>query len=291
MKNIQWKRVLRATIAALVFLYLAGNYVLARIYVERLVAPGCAEPVRLVNAPAPEIVGLVTPDGVELEGWYYPGANGAAIVALGGQQGALGAAHPPVAFLIDAGYGVLQIGSRACAGEEVTLGGREVDEAVAALRWLESRPEVSGVGIFGFSMGGVTAIRAAAQDPGFGAVAAEGGYFNLGNDIVEPGGGGGPVEKLLLYTIAWQFRLRTGVDPWAISPVDVIGEISPQPLLLVYGEGERESGRADLQYASAGEPKSLWIVPGGSHGMNYAASPAEYEARVLGFFEDWRTGE
>lgn len=291
MRNVQWRRVLRLTGAALVFAYLAGNFGLAKIYVDRLTDPGCRAPVRLVNTTAPEIIELRTPDGVVIEGWYYPPRNGAAIVALGGQEGALGAAAPPAAFLVEAGYGVLQVGSRACAGERVTLGGREVDEALAALRLLERRPEVGRIGVFGFSMGGVTAIRAAAGAEGFAAVVAEGGYFNLGDDIVEPGSGAGPFEKLLLYAIALQFRLQTGVDAWSISPVDVIGVVSPRPVLLIYGEGEREAGRADRQFEAAGEPKSLWIVPDGAHGLNYAVAPAAYEERVLEFFDTWLLGE
>jgi fermentation-respiration switch protein FrsA (DUF1100 family) len=53
---------------------------------------------------------------------------------------------------------------------------------------------------------------------------------------------------------------------------------------MIYGEGEAASGRALQQFAAAGEPKELWIVPGGAHGANYAASPGEYSRRVTDFF-------
>ncbi len=278
---------LRLTVVALGFLYLAANVVLAGVYVDRLVHPGCVKPAPLANVRAPEVTILLTKDGVQLEGWYYPPENGAVILALGGLEGALGAAHPPIAFLIENGYGVLQIGSRSCAGEPVTVGGYEVEDALTGLRVLQDKPDVQRIGVFGYSMGGVMAIRAAAVEEGFEAVVAEGGYFNLGEDIVEAGSRQSPAERVLLYSIAGMFWLRTGVNPWEISPVDVIGRISPRPLFLVYGEREKESGRADLQFGAAGEPKFLWIVPGGDHGSNHRVASAEYEARILKFFDTW----
>jgi hypothetical protein len=55
-------------------------------------------------------------------------------------------------------------------------------------------------------------------------------------------------------------------------------------VLLIYGEHELFAGRGDLQYATANEPKDLWIVPGGDHGNNHITLPQEYQTRVLGFF-------
>ncbi|MFQ5616565.1 MAG: alpha/beta hydrolase, partial [Anaerolineales bacterium] len=192
--------------------------------------------------------------------------------------------------LLQAGYGVLQIGSRACAKTPpvpVTLGASEVNEAAAGLIFLQSRPEVAPdrIGIFGFSMGGVGAIRTAARHPEIAAVLAEGGYYNLGNDIVEPDDASVSVpRRIFLYTIAGVFWLRTGISPWTISPVDDIARISPRPVLLIYGEHEAGFGRAQAQFESAGEPKELWITPDGSHGQNYLVAPEEYERRVLEFF-------
>ena len=81
------------------------------------------------------------------------------------------------------------------------------------------------------------------------------------------------------------FRWWTCVDTYSISPIQVIGQISPRPLLLIYGEHETESGHAHEQYESAGDPKDLWIVPNCGHGDYLHAAPEEWEQRVVTFFD------
>ena len=50
------------------------------------------------------------------------------------------------------------------------------------------------------------------------------------------------------------------------------------------GEGG-EAVRQPKYYAAAGEPKELWNVQGSSHTGGLDAQPAEYERRVVGFFD------
>jgi hypothetical protein len=115
-------------------------------------------------------------------------------------------------------------------------------------------------------------------------VVAEGGYFNLGDDLIEPDSPLSVLHRAFLYTIAASYWLQTGMNPWVISPIDDLPEISPRPVFFIYGEGEAASGRALAQFEAAGDPKIMWIVPGGAHGSNYAASPGEFRRRVLTFF-------
>ncbi len=290
---LRWGRIVRLTVFALAALLIAADVAAAWVFTTALVYPGCPEARPLPGVPAPERVQLEAADGVRVEAWYYPSQNRAAVIALGGQGGALGEALPPVRPLVEAGFGVLQIGSRSCAGEAVTLGYREADDAAAGLAFLQSRPEVAEarIGVFGFSMGGVAAIRAAARNPEIAAVVAEGGFYNLGEDFVEPGERKSPPRTLFLYTLAGTFWLRTGANPWQISPVEDIARLSPRPVLLIYGENEAESGRARAQFEAAGQPKELWIVPGGDHGRNHLVAGPEYERRVLAFFSRTLGGE
>lgn len=286
---IRWGRVLRLTLFVLLIGLVGVDVGLAWIFVGGLIRPLCAPPAFLPDFPSPEIVQLNPEDGLLLPAWYYPSQNGAAILAMGGNTGALGANLPEVAPLLEAGYGVLQLSARVCAtpARPVTLGALEVRDAAAGLAFLQARAEVdpARIGVFGFSMGGAGAIRAAAREVDIAAVLAEGGYFNLGKDIVEPEAKESLVRKVFLYTIADVFWLRTGANPWQISPVDEIGAISPRPVFLIYGEFEADSGRAQAQFDAAGEPKALWIVPGGDHGQNYRVAPEEYTRRVVTFFE------
>jgi len=275
------------TLVVILFAYLVVNFSLAWRFVNALTKPTCTwSPSIIPEAQQPQEHWLPTHDGHRLRFWYYPPNNAAVVLALGGLGGSLGSNLPPVEYLIDEGYGVLQIDSRACADPPalVTLGYDEEQDAAAGLEFLNGQPEVSQIGAFGFSMGGVTAIRAAERHPEILAVVAEGGYYNLGDHIVKTEDRSSLPRKAFLYSIAVIYWLQTGVKPWTISPIDDLPGISPRPVLLIYGEHELSSGRGDLQYAAAHEPKILWIVPGGNHGTNYTTSPQEYQSRVLDFF-------
>jgi dipeptidyl aminopeptidase/acylaminoacyl peptidase len=275
--------------ALLVVLVLLDG-VAAWLYVSALVEPPCRPPEPYQGIAPPKQVFLTAGEGVKVEAWYYPARNGAAVIALGGQQGAQGQHLPDLSFLVEAGYGVLEIGSRACAEPSalVTLGGREVQDLRAGVRYLRERSEVDfeKIGVFGFSMGGVTAIRGAAQMEAIKAVLAEGGYYNLGADLVGKGENKALPERVLLYSIALTYFARTGLNPWALDALGEIDRISPRPLLLIYGEHELESGKGEDQYQAAGSPKELWVVPGGDHGQNHRAAPKAYQRRVLAFFDE-----
>jgi uncharacterized protein len=69
--------------------------------------------------------------------------------------------------------------------------------------------------------------------------------------------------------------------------VDRIGAIAPRSVFLVYAEPGMggEATRQPKYYAAAGEPKAIWKVPGADHTGGLAARPAEYERRVVAFFD------
>jgi fermentation-respiration switch protein FrsA (DUF1100 family) len=290
-KHPRWARLARLTTFTafvVVVLVMAMNITLAWLYISALTQPGCHEPQPLVNMAEPQEHWIRTEDGLDLRVWYYPSTNGAAILALGGVGGSLGDTLPPVMGLLEAGYGVLQVDGRACAKPpaRVTLGADEVYAAKAGLEFLLERSEVDPerIGAFGFSMGGVTAIRVAATHPGVRALIAEGGYDNLGDHIVKPGAAHSFFRKIFLYSVTGAYWVQTGINPWEVSPVDDIEDISPRPVFLIYGEHELERGGGQQQFDAAKQPKELWIVPEGDHGSNHLAAPNEYERRVLEFF-------
>lgn len=250
---------------------------------------GCRTFHQLPVAPAEISVQLTSPDGTLIPALYYPSRNRAAIIALGGLDGALGDNLPPVSFLIQAGYGVLQIGSRSCASpsKPVTLGYRELGDADAALEFLLRQPEIDGerIGLIGFSMGAATAIRLAAQSDQVAGVVAESSYFNLGKDILDSDRNPTLLQRLVLSGIDFSYRLQIGADPHTISPIDALPRLAPVPILLIFGEHELASTRASKQIAAAGDTAQTWIVPGGSHGTNYLIDRQSYETKVLGFFD------
>ncbi len=275
-------------LVAVIAVLIAVDISLAWIYVTALTRPGCAAPTHLDNIDLPEQHWLTIEDGHSLQAWYYPSSNGAAILALGGIGGSLGEVLPPVRPLIESGYGILQIDSRACAQPpaRVTLGADEAQDAKTGIDFLRSHPEIDPerIGAFGFSMGGVAVIRAAAQHSEINAVIAEGGFDQLGKHILQPDVEHSLPRRIFLYTVAGIFWLQTGSNPWQIDPLEDISKISPRPVFLIYGEHEIGRGGGQAQYDAALEPKSLWIVPRGDHGRNYLIATEEYHQRVLDFF-------
>jgi pimeloyl-ACP methyl ester carboxylesterase len=71
-----------------------------------------------------------------------------------------------------------------------------------------------------------------------------------------------------------------------LSPVDVIGDIAPRPILLIYGSQEISLPGGRRQKAAAGDNAKLWIVEGAGHGNYVDVASAEYERRVVTFFDE-----
>jgi dipeptidyl aminopeptidase/acylaminoacyl peptidase len=291
-----YQRIIRFGIFALISIlagYLFLNIALAGVFVYFLTHPICNHHPQSTAGYQPIEQWLQTEDGLSIKAWYYPPRNGAVVMALGGMSGSLGDNLPPIDFLLTDGYGVLQVDSRSCAKPPaiVTLGGDEVYDATAGLDFLKSLPEVEEIGVFGFSMGGATVIRTAAHRPEIGAVVAEGNYANLGELLANTNPSSSWTHRFFTNSIATIYKLVTDINPWAISPIDALPDISPRPVYLIFGEGESQGGRAQDQFDAAGEPKTLWIVPQGGHGCNHIVAHEEYEKNVLDFFNNSLLGK
>ena len=67
----------------------------------------------------------------------------------------------------------------------------------------------------------------------------------------------------------------------------MITKISPVPILIIAGEGDKlipaENGQKLV--AAAGEPKELWIIPGADHGSTFVAAGSMYGEKVGEFFD------
>jgi hypothetical protein len=67
---------------------------------------------------------------------------------------------------------------------------------------------------------------------------------------------------------------------------DLIGRIAPRPVMLIAAPNS-DNGE-DLNrgyYRAAGSAKALWEIPESRHVSGIVARPAEYERRVVGFFD------
>jgi len=160
----------------------------------------------------------------------------------------------------------------------------------AALAFLAQRRAIdrNHVGIFGFSLGGSTAILTAARTGKFAAVAADSAFTNLRDQAREAITGFYHLPSFPfvdLAVLAYELYFQTAVKN--IAPESVIGNISPVPLFIIAGEGDEmipaENGRR--LFSAAREPKVLWIIPVGGHGGTISAAGDDYGKRLGEFFD------
>jgi pimeloyl-ACP methyl ester carboxylesterase len=229
--------------------------------------------------------------GGTFRGYFIPGSNeGAVIIPPTGSNGR-GSRLREATVLLRHGYAVFTFESRRCAGMgPLSLGYQEVDEVADALDYLLTRQEVDPhrIGIHGFSTAGATAIMAAARLSTLRAVVAEGGYGNFFENALGAGSGDGFLayfEAVYGWSTKLTYRLVTGMDIHKLSPVEVIGEIFPRPILLIYGRREVSLPGGRQQQLAAGDNARLWIVEGAGHGNYLDVAPEEYEQKVVTFFD------
>ncbi len=228
-------------------------------------------------------VDLYTSDGILLKAWYTPPANGAVILIAHGYKGhRMADVH---AFFARNGYGVLSWDARASGesgGDLCTLGFLEKGDVRAALDFALHQEGVIHVGGYGQSMGAATMLQAAAVFPEIEAVVADSSFISaeqMLEAVVDY-----PVLRLPIRLIA---EREAGVKLSDIRPLAVIGRISPRPVFIIQGDQDNyvPAGSAELLYAAAGEPRSLWIGAGMGHVMMFSKMAGEYERRVIGFFD------
>ncbi len=244
-----------------------------------------------------EEVSFSSDDGIILKGWLvkppYPRKPMPAIIICHG-IGANRSDFTELAVqLAKRGYFVLQFDFRdhgESGGSRTSLGYLEQKDVFAAIDYLKTRKEIdkNRLGIYGFSMGGASVILAAARTGAFSAVVADSAFTSLRDQAKDSITGFYHLPSfpfVHLAVLGYELYFQTRVD--TISPVSVIAQIAPKPVLIIAGEGDKmipvENGRK--LFAAAKEPKELWIIPGAGHGGTLAAAGSEYEKRVGEFFD------
>src|SRR5918994_376058 len=234
----------------------------------------------------PENISFTTNDGLRLEGWFVPPRNGATVIVFPGRSGPQKQAR----MLVRHGYGVLLFdrrGEGASEGDPNAFGWVGDRDLHAAAAFLRGRPDVDPerIGAIGLSVGGEMLIHAAAHSDAFRAIVSEGAS---GQSMRDGFANGDTLDSVLgggVNTLAVALFTNTLPPP---SLKSEIPKIAPTALFLVYGEKGQNGTEAKpnkLFYAAADGPKQIWEVPNGQHIAGITTEPAEYERRVVGFFD------
>jgi dienelactone hydrolase len=246
--------------------------------------------------PAPELgaahedVSFTTSDGLRLAGWYVPSRNRAAVVVFPGRKGP----QRQTRMLVRHGYGVLLFDRRGegdSDGDPNVFGWQGERDVHAAVDYLRSRADVDPdrIGGIGLSVGGEMMIEAAAKSDRLGAIVSEGAGVR---SIREALAMDAPTTTkwlgaVLVHAVVTPAVALFSNDLPPPSLEDLAPRIAPRPAFFVYAT-PGQGGEAELNevfYDAAREPKEIWDVPGAEHTGGIEAQPAEYERRVVGFFD------
>jgi pimeloyl-ACP methyl ester carboxylesterase len=230
-------------------------------------------------------------DGIELGAWWRPGPNRGAVLLVHGWGANREQLLPLALPLARAGWGVLLVDLRGHGDSQGAsrAGDAERLDVAAAVRFLESRPDVDWIGAAGFSLG-ADALAAEAPDlPALRAIVLDGAYTTLEEALRTEYG---PLGVLPLQTTRAVLRLA-GVRLAGVSPLERLPAFAPRPVLLAFGEQDAllPPGTPRRMLAAAGPSAELWVLRGAGHVPAHAARPEEAPGRVLNFLERARAAE
>ncbi|MBD3272092.1 MAG: alpha/beta fold hydrolase [Elusimicrobia bacterium] len=233
-------------------------------------------------------------DGTALKGWFIPYHGSAVtIVVLHGWGANKGSMLPSSHYLHHRGqYNLLLFDLRnhgESEGSVTSFGPLEKKDLRAAVSFLKQKhsAEAQSIGVFGSSLGGTIGILTAAEMPAIDAVVAESAFTDPRHVIVRYAKLFYRLPHYPIVSISMLFaQLRLGVWFGKHRAVDAIARIAPRPVFIIQGEQDVRMPvqEGTMLVEAAGEPKSYWSVPDADHGEVYLKSSAEYERKVLQFF-------
>ena len=291
------KRIAAWTGVCLLILALAGLLVVGWIGSEKAIHPAAATyPKSLADFPDlhPRDVSFDSRTHTTIAAEFFPGERHATIVLSHGYGDNQVQMLPYADFLHKHGFSILTYDMRnrgRSAGDAVTLGALEQLDLISAVDYLVTRPDVDRdrIGALGVSLGGSTTLLSSAADPRIKAVVDDSGFSDAPKVIESSfehfiGLPPFPFAPVTLQLV----RLRTGLNPAEIRPMDVVRRISPRPLLIIHCMGDKVvlPDNSDRNFAAAGEPKQFWRIPTGGHIDGLTVAADEYKKRVSQFFEE-----
>jgi uncharacterized protein len=227
-------------------------------------------------------------DNETLAAWYLPPSNGAVIILIHGAGGSREGLRPHAQMLAQHGYGVLALdlrGHGASSGKTNRFGWSSTPDIGTAVHYLQGLQEVKHIGGLGLSMGAEVLLGAVSEYPALTAVVADGATRRCVQELLAL-----PSERSLYRN----FTARV-----MFTAVQVLsGEQPPKPLLdsmveakstrflwIAAGANAQEVKFNNLFAEILGSRGSLWIASDASHIGAINRYPAEYEQRVVDFFD------
>lgn len=233
-----------------------------------------------------EDVSFTTTDGLRLRGWFIPNRAEKAktIILLHGYPADKGDILPALSFL-SRNYHLLLFDFRYLGESEgriSTAGAKEIEDLLAAIRFLKSRGKEE-VGVWGFSLGGAVALMTAKKAAEIKAIVAESSYAQL--DLMARELYRIPVLKYALaYITGLWSKIILGINLKDISPAESVKGLN-FPILVVHSKNDRviPFNHAVLLQESLKDNlmAEFWFEENLAHGE----LGGEYQKRIEEFFD------
>lgn len=238
-----------------------------------------------------EEVEVRTRDGVSLRSWRLPAdppnASGTVVLLFHGYGGSRDGLLEAAALLRRHGHEAWATdfrGSGDSEGNRTSLGFHEAEDVRAVFEEARRRSPGRRIFLYGFSMGGAAALRAAAQL----GVAPDGVLLEatfarfvdaIGNRFRAMGLPAEPGTTLLAF---WGGRVA-GFDGFAHRPVDDIARVRV-PILVIQGAKDTRVRRDEAEALRNAAPRAdLVLLKKAGHEVGLAAEPDAWREAVLGF--------
>ncbi len=219
-----------------------------------------------------EKVSFPTSDGLILRGWFFPAEKAEspgilyAPATSHDQRSGLSLVLP----LHRAGYHVLLFSYRGHGKSDgdrfgFTYGAIERKDVDAAIRYLSEERGIDRIGAIGHSAGAVSILLSAASNPQIDAIVAASPFASL-QEVLETSRP--PLfPRRLLDATFWLAEKRKGFSRSQVCAEEVIGQISPRPLLLINGSHDARitQEQALRLFSRAKYPKQFWMIQDATH--------------------------
>ena len=244
------------------------------------------EPVGEPPSAAYRDVAFEASDGLDIKGWYRPSQNGATVLVVHGGSSDRKGSVAHAELLARHGYGVLLHDARGRGesnGSENNYGWDWAKDIAGALSFLKRQDGVDPerIGALGLSTGADVLIEVAAKRDDVQALVADGaaaGSFEDGRRL--SGVTTATPPAWLMFTT---LRVLSG-DPPGPPLEDLIARVH-SPTLLISAGTDIERDFNVLYDEAARGPVEHWNLPDAHHTDAIHDRPADYERRVVAFFD------
>lgn len=194
--------------------------------------------------------------------------------------------------LLEEGYRVVMFDFRYAGdsgGEMSTVGAKEQLDMLGAIDWTIENYGEEEIGLLGMSMGASTALLAASEVDDVVGVVADSPFSDLEDYLkvnlpVWSDLPSFPFTPLIM-TIT---PMLTDLDPKEASPISVLEDVAPRPVLFIHNKGDDSIPYSESERMKDAYPDdfSIWLPEGDGHVKAFKQNEEEYIERVDEFFMD-----